>query len=78
MVVKGVGEQSCNFICLNEFAHGTILALNPLGFTVINLDGHEAITNNKLIEMLELRIGKRARFTNWTLIKRTCIPTRSM
>jgi UDP-glucuronate 4-epimerase len=39
---------------------GTILALKPLGYEIINLGGHEVITINGLIKLLEELIGKKA------------------
>ena len=63
VVVNGDGEQSRGFTYLDDIARGTIQALKPLGFAVINLGGHEVITINHLIHMLEERIGKRAQVT---------------
>lgn len=59
--VNGTGEQSRGFTYLEDIARGTILALKPLGFEVINLGGHEVITINRLIEELEGLIHKKAR-----------------
>jgi nucleoside-diphosphate-sugar epimerase len=59
--VNGTGEQSRGFTYLDDIARGTIMALRPLGFEVINLGGHEVITINALITMLEQAIGKPAR-----------------
>lgn len=59
--VYGTGEQSRGFTYLDDIARGTILALRPLGFEVINLGGHEVITINDLIKLLEQSIGKPAR-----------------
>ncbi len=59
--VNGTGEQSRGFTYLDDIARGTIMALRPLGFEVINLGGHEVITINGLIKMLEESIGKKAR-----------------
>jgi nucleoside-diphosphate-sugar epimerase len=60
VIVNGDGEQSRGFTYLDDIARGTIQALKPLGHAVINLGGHEVITINHLIRMLEKRIGKRA------------------
>jgi nucleoside-diphosphate-sugar epimerase len=46
---------------VDDIARGTIAALKPLGYEIINLGGHEVITINGLIEMLEELIGKQAR-----------------
>jgi UDP-glucuronate 4-epimerase len=58
--VNGTGEQSRGFTYLDDIARGTILALKPLGFEIINLGGHEVISINNLIVLLEELIGKKA------------------
>jgi nucleoside-diphosphate-sugar epimerase len=58
--VSGSGAQARGFTYLDDIARGTIAALKPLGFEVINLGGHEVITINDLITMLETVIGKKA------------------
>ncbi len=63
VIVNGDGEQSRGFTYLDDIARGTIQALKPLGYAVINLGGHEVITVNHLIHMLEERLGKRAQVT---------------
>ncbi len=74
--VNGDGEQSRGFTYIDDIARGTILALKPVGFEIINLGGHEVITINNLIKLLEEVIGKKANvqygppnpadmFTNW-------------
>jgi UDP-glucuronate 4-epimerase len=56
----GNGEQSRGFTYVDDIARGTIAALRPLGFEIINLGGHEAVTINTLIEMLAEIIGRKA------------------
>ncbi|HSL46786.1 MAG TPA: NAD-dependent epimerase/dehydratase family protein [Anaerolineales bacterium] len=74
--VNGDGEQSRGFTYIDDIARGTILALKPVGYEVINLGGHEVITINNLIKLIEEVIGKKAvvqhgppnpadMFTNW-------------
>ncbi len=76
VTVNGTGEQSRGFTYLDDIARGTILALKPLGFEIINLGGHEVISINGLIDLLEELIGRKANvqyeppnladmFTNW-------------
>lgn len=60
VVINGDGEQSRGFTYLDDIARGTILALKPLGYEILNLGGHEVITVNETIRMLEERIGKQA------------------
>jgi nucleoside-diphosphate-sugar epimerase len=56
----GDGKQSRGFTYLDDIAHGTLAALTPLGYEVINLGGHEVVTMNALIALLEKRIGRKA------------------
>ena len=74
--VNGDGEQSRGFTYIDDIARGTILALKPVGYEIINLGGHEVITINNLIKLIEEVIGKKAdvqhgppnpadMFTNW-------------
>jgi nucleoside-diphosphate-sugar epimerase len=74
--VNGDGEQSRGFTYIEDIARGIILALKPLGYEIINLGGHEVITINNLIKLIEEVIGKKAdiqygppnpadMFTNW-------------
>jgi UDP-glucuronate 4-epimerase len=58
--VNGNGEQSRGFTYIDDIARGTILALKPLGYEVINLGGHEVITINNLIQLIEDVVGKKA------------------
>ena len=56
----GDGEQSRGFTYVDDIARGTIAALKPLSYEIINLGGHEVITMNALIALLEERIGRKA------------------
>jgi UDP-glucuronate 4-epimerase len=56
----GDGEQSRGFTFVDDIARGTISALKPLGYEIINLGGHQVITMNALIALLEERIGRKA------------------
>jgi nucleoside-diphosphate-sugar epimerase len=58
--VNGDGKQSRGFTYIDDIARGTILALKPMGYEVINLGGHEVITINNLIKLIEDVIGKQA------------------
>jgi len=57
----GNGDQSRGFTYVDDIARGTISAIQPLGYEIINLGGHEVITMNELISLLEEIIGKDAR-----------------
>jgi UDP-glucuronate 4-epimerase len=56
----GTGEQSRGFTYLDDIVRGTILGLRPMGYEIINLGGHETISINQMIAMLEELIGKKA------------------
>lgn len=79
--VNGDGEQSRGFTYIDDIARGTILALKPLGYEVINLGGHEVISINNLIRLIEEVVGKKAdvqygppnladMFTNWANVSK--------
>lgn len=58
--VTGDGNQSRGFTYIDDIARGTILGLKKVGFELINLGGHEVISINNLIHMMEEKIGKLA------------------
>jgi nucleoside-diphosphate-sugar epimerase len=58
--INGDGEQSRGFTYVDDIARGTILGLIPLGFQIINLGGHETIKINKLVKIIEEKIGRKA------------------
>ena len=60
VLLNGDGEQARGFTYVDDIARGTILGLKPLGYEIINLGGHESITINELIRILEGMIGKKA------------------
>ncbi|MBT3391293.1 MAG: NAD-dependent epimerase/dehydratase family protein [Chloroflexi bacterium] len=61
--VNGDGEQSRGFTYVDDIARGTIQALKPVGYEIINLGGHENITINALIAIMEEMIGREAQIT---------------
>jgi UDP-glucuronate 4-epimerase len=65
--LNGDGEQSRGFTYVDDIARGTILGLKPLGYEIINLGGHETITMNQLVHMLEEKIGKKAQIIHLPL-----------
>ncbi len=56
----GDGEQTRGFTYVDDIARGTILALKPLGYEIINLGGHEVISMNNLIHIIEEKLGRAA------------------
>lgn len=58
--LNGDGSQSRGFTYVDDIARGTILGLRPLGYEIINLGGHESISMNGLIAMVEEILGNHA------------------
>ena len=58
LLLYGDGDQSRGFTYIDDIARGTIMGLKPLGFEIINLGGHETISINNLINLLEKIIGR--------------------
>jgi len=57
----GDGEQSRDFTYVDDIAAGTIAAMRPLGYEIINLGGGQTpISMNGIIELLEERLGRKA------------------
>lgn len=74
--INGDGTQSRGFTYIDDIARGIIAALKPVGYEIINLGGHEVITINDLVTLIEDITGKKAiveygppnpadMFTNW-------------
>lgn len=61
--INGDGEQTRGFTYLDDIARGTILALKPVGYEIINLGGHETISINDLLGIFEQKIGRKAQVT---------------
>jgi UDP-glucuronate 4-epimerase len=58
--INGDGTQTRGFTYIDDIVRGTILALQPVGFEIFNLGGHEVVSLQQLIEMLETCLGKQA------------------
>lgn len=58
--LTGDGNQARGFTYVDDIARGTILGLEPLGFEVINLGGHECVKMIEMIRLLEEIIGQKA------------------
>lgn len=58
----GDGEQRRDFTYVDDVARGTVAALEPLGYEIINIGGgNEPITINDMIRLLEETLGQPAR-----------------
>lgn len=58
--INGDGKQSRGFTYVDDIARGTIAALKPLGYEIINLGGHEVISINELVKLIEDLTNKKA------------------
>ncbi|MFP4643322.1 MAG: NAD-dependent epimerase/dehydratase family protein [Spirochaetales bacterium] len=62
LTLYGDGSASRDFTYVDDIAEGTVRALTPLGYEVINLGGgRNPITVSDIIEKMEKLIGRRAR-----------------
>ena len=60
LVLYGDGEQERDFTFVDDIARGTVAAIEPTGFQVINLGGDQPISMMRVIHKLEEIIGKKA------------------
>jgi UDP-glucuronate 4-epimerase len=58
--LTGDGNQKRGFTYLDDIAKGTILGLKLVGYEVMNLGGHEVVSMNEVIQMIEQYVGKKA------------------
>ena len=58
MIVYGDGSQSNDFTYLEDIARGTILALKPLGFEIINLGGDKPCKLMDFLQIIQNKINK--------------------
>ena len=58
--ITGDGSQMRGFTYVDDIARGVIAGLRPFGYEIINLGGHETVTINELLAMIEERIGRKA------------------
>ncbi len=61
IVVFGDGRQSRDFTYVDDIARGTVAALEPLGYEVINLGGDRPVQLSAVIEQIAQLTGKKAR-----------------
>jgi UDP-glucuronate 4-epimerase len=60
VLVYGDGTQSRDFTYVDDIARGTLSALRPLGYEVINLGSDEPVVLMDAIRLVEDRVGERA------------------
>jgi UDP-glucuronate 4-epimerase len=59
--VFGDGTQSRDFTYVDDIAEGTVRALKPLGYEIINLGGNQPYQLNEVIQIIEELLGKKAK-----------------
>jgi nucleoside-diphosphate-sugar epimerase len=60
--IFGDGEQGRDFTFVSDIADGTLRALRPVGFEIINLGGGKSPTTvNKIIDMIELLANRKVK-----------------
>jgi nucleoside-diphosphate-sugar epimerase len=59
--VFGDGNQTRDFTYIDDIADGTIRALKPVGYEIINLGSDHPVKLNYVISLLEKYLGKKAR-----------------
>ena len=61
LVLFGDGSQSRDFTYVDDIASGTIAAMKPVGYEIINLGGGKRpVTLNSIIQWIEEHLGKKA------------------
>jgi len=61
VAVYGDGRQSRDFTYVDDIARGTIAALRPLGYEILNLGSDRPVVLADVLAMIEARLGKRAK-----------------
>ncbi|MBP1761310.1 MAG: nucleotide sugar epimerase [Firmicutes bacterium] len=60
--IFGDGKQSRDFTYVDDIARGTIAALKPVGYEVINLGNNHPADLLKVVDLIEIYTGKKAVF----------------
>ncbi len=61
--IYGDGSQSRDFTYVDDIARGTVAALKPLGYEIINLGGNRPHKLIEVVRILENLLGKKAKIT---------------
>ncbi|MGQ9818296.1 MAG: GDP-mannose 4,6-dehydratase [bacterium] len=61
LILYGDGKQSRDFTYIDDIVSGTIKALKPLGYEIINLGNNRPHTVMELIRLIEKYLGKEAK-----------------
>jgi UDP-glucuronate 4-epimerase len=65
IVLFGDGEQKRDFTYVDDVARGTVAAVMPLGFEVINLGGDRLTSMNSLIGQIAQIVGRQPIIEHW-------------
>jgi nucleoside-diphosphate-sugar epimerase len=60
ITVYGDGSMARDFTYVDDVARGTIAALRPLGYEIVNLGGEKPTSVNELIATVEAALGRKA------------------
>lgn len=63
LVLYGDGSQERDFTFVDDIARGTILALRPVGYEIINLGSDRPVSLRQVIALVEGFLGKAAKVT---------------
>jgi UDP-glucuronate 4-epimerase len=58
--VNGDGEQTRGLTYISDIVRGVMLAMRPVSCDIFNLGGHEVVSINALIGLLERKLGRKA------------------
>jgi nucleoside-diphosphate-sugar epimerase len=61
VIIYGDGSQSRDFTYVEDIARGTIYALKPTGFQIINLGGDKPYKLIDILSMIERKMGKKTK-----------------
>lgn len=61
LMLYGDGTQERDFTYVDDVAHGTALALKPVGYEVVNIGSDRPVSIRHVISLLEDMLGRRAR-----------------
>lgn len=64
VIIYGDGTQSRDFTYVDDIARGTIMALKPLGFDIINLGCDKPYKLLDFLGMIEEKLGKKAKIAH--------------
>jgi UDP-glucuronate 4-epimerase len=60
VIIFGDGQQSRDFTYVDDIARGTIMALKPVGYAIVNLGSDKPVSIMDVLHVIERMIGKRA------------------